>query len=392
MGDIVDMVGGWQWVVRYGLIGVTIGVLMGGAAYCIFLERKISAWVQDRRGPNRVGPWGLLQSIADGGKMLLKEDVIPGCVEKPLFLLAPCIAFMPALLTFAVIPWGGTVVLGGQKVLIQVASVDIGLLYILSLAGVGTYGIIIGGWASNSKYSFLGAFRSISMMLSYEIPLGLCILVAVLVAGELRLEEIVDYQAKHGWLVLAHPLTFLILVICVFAETNRLPFDMAESEQELVGGFHTEYSAMKFGMFFLGEYCHIMIGSAFVVALFLGGSHLPLGLSLHGNDSILAGLLQVGIYWAKIVVFIVLFMWVRWTLPRFRYDQILRIAWQGLMPMMMATVAITGFMLVMGWHEWWQMLLSNVPVAAGAYWVMSRKPAAAITGRQPNLPEVAVKL
>lgn len=254
------------------LMVVLITIIMGFVAYAILLERKVCAWLQDRIGPNRAGPLGLLQPIADGVKFLLKEDFTPRGADRPLFFLAPCIAFAVAMIGFAVIPWGGPLDLGGpEPVRVQVAGVDIGLLYILAVGAMGVYGLVLAGWSSNNKFSFYGGMRAAAQTLSYEIPMGLAILVVVLTTGQVRLEKIVEYQMQSTWNVLLHPLAFLILLVTAFAETNRMPFDLAESEQELVGGYHTEYSSMKMALFFLGEYAHLITVSAFMTALFLGG-------------------------------------------------------------------------------------------------------------------------
>jgi len=253
-----------QFGVSILLANVVFGVMNGAVAYCIYYERKIAAWTQDRPGPNRVGPWGLFQPIADGVKFLLKEDVVPNHVDKPLFVLAPALIFVVGFIGFAAIPWGGKLSIGDRLVDVQVANPDIGLLYILGVASMSVYGVVLGGWASNSKYSFYGAIRATAQMLSYEIPLGLCILIIVLTMGTLRLESITLEQTGHwgGWLpqwnIFLHPLAFVVLFICALAEANRTPFDLAEAEQELVGGYHTEYSALKFGMFFLAEYAHMI--------------------------------------------------------------------------------------------------------------------------------------
>ncbi len=336
-----------------------LGGLLGAVAYCIYFERKISGWIQDRHGPNRVGPVGLLQPIADGAKFLLKEDVVPGHVDKPLFILAPAFMFVVAFIGFAAIPWGGQLQIGDKLVNIQVANPDIGLLYILGVASMGVYGIVLGGWASNNKYSLFGAIRATASMLSYEIPMGLCILVVVLTMGTLRLEDITIAQSSEYWVgfipkwnVFLHPLAFIILFITTLAESNRTPFDVAEAEQELVGGFHTEYSALKFGMFFLGEYAHMITASGLICVLFLGGYHLP-GLSWTQPEATAwyAVLAKFAVLSGKIVFFIFLMMWLRWTLPRFRYDQLLWIAWQRLIPATLGLFVLTTFLVYTQNHQ-----------------------------------------
>ena len=302
---------------------VVFGGMNGAVAYCIYFERKISAWIQDRCGPNRVGPWGLLQPIADGLKFVLKEDVIPRHVDKALYILAPAMIFLIAFLGFAAIPWGGQLRIGEHLLNVQVANPDIGLLYILGVVSMGVYGVVLGGWASNNKYSFYGGIRATAQMLSYEIPMGVCILIVVLTMGSLRLEAITLGQTPYWsdvfpqWNIFLHPLAFLILFITQLAECNRAPFDLAEAEQELVGGFHTEYSALKFGMFFLAEYASMITGSAFICVLFLGGWHLPwIPWAQPEATSLFAVLFKMLVLSAKVALFIFLMMWIRWTLPR----------------------------------------------------------------------------
>lgn len=345
----------WPWLeTQLGfstlLMAVVLVLLLTMVAYCIYFERKVSALVQDRHGPNRVGPWGLLQPMADGLKMFLKEDFIPGNADRLIFILAPALVFTTALVTFAIIPWGGELMFAsGRIVQVQVASMDIGLLYFLSVAELGVYGIVLGGWASNNKYSLYGAMRAAAQLLSYEVPLGLAILVVVITAGDLRLERIVAAQVESGgcWHVLLHPLSCLILLIAAFAESNRAPFDVAEAEQELVGGYHTEYSSMKFGLFFLAEYAHMIIGSALITMLYFGGWELfpfswKLGWAwldwLNTSPTWPAVVLRCAVVTAKIASFLFIYMWVRWTIPRFRYDQLMSLAWKGLVPTALALV------------------------------------------------------
>lgn len=385
-----------QFGVSILLALAVIGGLLGAVAYCIYFERKISAWIQDRHGPNRVGPVGLLQPIADGAKFLLKEDVVPGHVDKPLFILAPAFVFIVALVGFAAIPWGGQLQIGETLVRIQVANPDIGLLYILGVTSMGVYGIVLGGWASNNKYSFLGAIRATASMLSYEIPMGLCILVVVLTMGTLRLEEITIAQSSEYWVgfipkwnVFLHPLAFLILFITILAESNRSPFDTAEAEQELVGGFHTEYSALKFGMFFLGEYAHMITASALISVLFLGGYHLP-GLAWTNPDATqwYAVLAKFTVLSAKIVFFIFLMMWIRWSLPRFRYDQLLWLAWQRLIPATLGLFVLTTFLVYTGNHQSPIWALSGNGLIILVMLATSSMGKAEVSGRQANLPPI----
>jgi NADH-quinone oxidoreductase subunit H len=351
------------------VILVVIHVILLGCAYLIMLERKLSAWIQDRVGPNRVGPMGLLQPIADGLKFILKEEFFPRGADRTLFLLAPALVIVPAMIGFAVIPWGGTLDLStlpfglaewlgvvGEKVNIVVADVNIGLIYLLAVASLGVYGVVLGGWASNSKYSFFGALRASAQMISYEIPMGLSILAVVLFAGTIIPAEMVQNQlAGHSWYLLHQPLAAVLFYTCLLAENNRAPFDLAEAESELVGGYHTEYSSMKFAMFFLAEYSHMVVGSAFFVMLFLGGwslNPLPIGPDLPFEGGLLMILIQFGVILGKIFLVICLTMALRWTLPRFRFDQLMRLAWEGMIPAALFVVLVTSFIVFMGWQSW----------------------------------------
>lgn len=374
---------------------LVVGALQGAVAYCIYFERKIAAWTQDRFGPNRVGPWGLFQPIADGLKFVFKEDVIPGHVDKVLFVAAPTIIFIIAFVAFAAIPWGGQLSLGGKLVDIQVARPDIGLLYILGVASMSVYGVVLGGWASNNKYSFYGAMRATAQMLSYEIPMGVCILVVVLTMGTVRLEQIALEQTGYWggfipqWNVFLHPVAFVILFVTALAEANRTPFDLAEAEQELVGGYHTEYSALKFGMFFLAEYAHMITSSAMIAVLFLGGAHLP-GVSLCQPDAATwaAVIVKMSVMAAKICAFLFVMMWIRWTIPRFRFDQLMRLAWKGLIPLTLVLFAWTTGLVYCGVHRspGWALLGNLLAVTLSVASVSWR--AAPISGRQRNMPLV----
>ncbi len=372
---------------------VIVGAMQGAVAYCIYYERKIAAWIQDRYGPNRVGPWGILQPIADGLKFIMKEDVVPHHVDKPLFILAPAIIFVVAFIGFAAIPWGGQWNLDGHIVDIQVANPDIGLLYILGVAAMGVYGVVLGGWASNNKYSFYGAIRATAQMLSYEIPMGVCILIVALTMGAVRLESITLSQTGYWfgflpqWNVLLHPLAFIILFVTALAEANRSPFDLAEAEQELVGGYHTEYSALKFGMFFLAEYAHMITGSAFIAVLFLGGWHFPwIPWTQPEATQWYAVLAKMAVLSAKICVFLFVMMWVRWTVPRFRFDQLMRLAWKGLIPITLALLVWTTVLVYFGKPRSGWALLGNAIIlfVSFAYAASGGR----VTGRQRNLPVV----
>lgn len=309
-------------------------------------ERRVSGFIQDRLGPNRVGPFGLLQPIADALKFFLKEDIIPSHVEKPLYILAPMLILVPALMTFAVIPFGDEIYryFGGHLVGIrfQVADLNVGVLYILAIASLGVYGIVIGGWASNNKYSLMGGLRSSSQMISYEIPLGLSIISVVMLSGSLRLQDIVQDQA-HLWNFIRQPLAFIIFLVSAFAETNRLPFDLPEAEQELVGGYHTEYSSMKFASFMLSEYANMITSSALIVTLFLGGWQVPFGILDGLNLPIIwEQIIQILSFVIKTGFMLFVFIWVRWTLPRFRFDQLMNLGWKSLLPLALLNIILTG--------------------------------------------------
>ncbi len=309
-----------------------VAVMLLSVAYMILAERKIAGWIQDRIGPNRAGPRGIVQPICDGLKLLFKEDYTPGHVSRLLFIIAPAITMGLAVAAFAVIPFGGEIEIAGRMIPLQIAPVDIGILFILAAGSLGVYGVLLGGWASNNKYSFIGGLRVAAQMLSYETPLALAILSIVMLSGSIRLEKIVQLQidggpACLGWNVFSQPLVFLIFLVCIFAETKRVPFDLTECEQELVGGYHTEYSSMKFGLYFLGEYAHMIVASSLAIVLFFGGWHVPF-ITSH-DSSITAAALRCICFYVKLWMFIYFYMWVRWTLPRFRIDQVMRIGWKA---------------------------------------------------------------
>ena len=335
------------------ILGIVFLIILPMVSYSVYAERRVSALIQDRLGPNRVGPAGLFQPIADAFKFILKEDFTPANVNKFYYWLAPCLAMVPAIMTIAVVPFGST--LFGVPMVI--ADINVGVLYVFAIASLGVYGIVIAGWSSNSKYPFLGGIRSSSQMISYELSLGLAVIPIFLLVGQLRLTSIVRYQIEQGWMIapfighwtdgwkwlLAIPMfiSFVVFTIAIFAETNRLPFDLPEAEQELVGGYHTEYGSMKFALFFLGEYAAMITGSAIIVTLFLGGWHLPVPWwnhahgfhwllidgSLGGWRGVLGGLFNILVFFAKVTVLLLFFIRVRWTLPRFRYDQLMRLGW-----------------------------------------------------------------
>jgi len=325
-------------------------------AYAVLVERKVSAFIQDRVGPNRtvpplvlkipvVGPllqrWGIFQPMADGLKFILKEDFTPGYVRKAYFWLAPAITMVPAFLVLAVIPFGSTLGNPGNKMVI--ADLNVGILFTLGIVSLGVYGIVLAGYASNSKYPFLGGIRSSAQMISYEIAMGLSVIPVFLISGDLNLGRLIEWQGQNVWMVVCCPVSFFIFLVAAFAETNRLPFDMPESESELVGGYHTEYSSMKFALFFLGEYANMVASSAMMVTLFFGGWTLP-GLT-EPASSVAGGLLHIAIFVAKLLVLMLVFIWVRWMLPRFRYDQLMDLGWRRFIPVALANILATAVVL-----------------------------------------------
>ena len=317
-------------------------LLIIGVMVMIWSERRVSGWIQDRLGPNRVGPQGLLQPIADGIKFLFKEDLIPNHVDKPLYVLAPAMLLIPALVAVAVVPFGDTIRILGYDIELQVADINIGILYILAITSLGVYGVVIGAWASNNKYSLLGGLRSSAQMISYELTLGLAIIGVLMLSESLSLRTIAEEQGPYPWKwnFLIHFPAFLAFTTAMFAETNRLPFDLAEAEQELVAGYHTEYSSMKFAMFFMAEYMNMIVGSAVVVTLFLGGWHF-FGLENVGTP-FWSGVISFAIFFVKTGIFLFVFIWVRWTLPRFRYDQLMNFGWKFLLPVALTSIVVTG--------------------------------------------------
>lgn len=316
------------------------------AMYSTYAERKVAAFMQDRLGPNRAGPFGILQPLADGVKMFMKEEIIPQVSNKFLFILGPSIAMFTACITGAVIPWGTSLNIGGHEFSLQVTDINIGILYVMAITSIGVYGIMIGGWASNNKYSLLGALRASSQMISYEVAMGLAIIALIMTTGTLSLKGIAAMQTGWHWNVIYQPLGFIIFLVCAFAETNRTPFDLPESDSELIGGYHTEYSSMKLGFYLFAEYINMFISSAIISTLYFGGYNMPfigrLGLS-HNLETILG----VVFLFAKIFFFIFFFMWVRWTVPRFRFDQLMNLGWKILIPLSIFNVAITGFIILM---------------------------------------------
>ncbi len=346
-------------------IVIVFGAIQVLAAFLVYVERKVCAYMQMRIGPNRVGPAGLLQSVADGLKFLLKEESLPGQADKVIFILAPCIALTTAMLSFAVVPFGATdnpdaADYAGKYQFMIAPGIDIGILFIFAVSSLAVYGIILGGWASNNKYSLLGGLRSSAQIISYEIPLGLSILGVVLMTGSLNLERIIWRQAEQGilgWNIWYQPLAFLLFMISAFAECNRLPFDLPETEQELVGGYHTEYNAFKLLFFFLGEYTHMVTTSFLMVILFWGGWHFP---GIASTESF--PLLKLIVFAGKVTVMILFYMFIRWTIPRFRFDQLMGLAWKVLIPL-----ALVNLVMVMVVKEFWpQQLWLLLPASVAA--------------------------
>lgn len=343
------------------LILVLFAITLGIAAYSTYFERKVAAWLQDRVGPDRAGPFGILQPLADAGKMFFKEDFIPAASERFLFIIAPGIAMFTACLTGAVIPWGTDLHIGERIVSLQVADVNIGILFIMGIVSIGVYGIIIGGWSSNNKYSLFGAIRASSQMISYELAMGVCIITIVMMTGSLGVRDIVASQGGQlydlswmpsgmDWNIFYQPLCFIIFFTCALAECNRAPFDLAECESELIGGYHTEYGSMKLGFFLFAEYVNMFISSAVISAVFFGGFNFP-GMSYFADSPNLLAILSVGAFFTKTIFFIFVFMWIRWTLPRFRYDQLMHLGWKKLIPLALINMMITG--LVYAYNQGW---------------------------------------
>ena len=347
----------WNFVIFSVVkIAIVIGVVQGMVAYAVLAERKISAWIQDRVGPNRcappfvkaipgLGPFmirlGLFQPLADGLKFMLKEDFTPAGVRKVYFWLAPAIAVIPSMLVIAVIPFGSQ--LGHQQMVI--ANLNVGILYTFGIVSLGVYGIVLAGYAANSKYPFLGGIRSSAQMISYEISMGMSVIPLFLIVGNLNLNQIIGWQAQHGWLALYSPVSFIIFLVAAFAETNRLPFDLPEAETELVGGYHTEYSSMKFALFFLGEYSNMIASAGMMVTLFFGGWTLPFWGLDHPATGLVMGLVQILVFLAKMLLFMGLFIWVRWMFPRFRYDQLMDLGWRKFVPLALVNILVTAVVL-----------------------------------------------
>jgi len=322
------------------LISAILGISLVIAMYTTLAERKFAGFFQDRVGPNRAGPWGLLQPLADGVKLFTKEEIIPTHASTFLFVLGPSLSMFTACITTAVIPWGQDLFLFGRQISLQVADINVGVLYVFGVVSLGVYGVMIGGWASNNKFSLLAAVRSASQNISYEIAMGLSIIALLMMTGTLSLREISEQQAGMNWNIFYQPLGFLIFMICSFAETNRTPFDLPECETELVGGHHTEYSSMKLGFYLFAEYINMFVSSAIMASLYFGGYNYPF-MHLINNPNV-AALIGVAVFFTKILLFIFFFIWVRWTVPRLRYDQLMKLGWKVLIPLAIINIALTG--------------------------------------------------
>lgn len=325
-------------------IAIVVHVVLIGVAYTVYAERRISAFIQNRYGPNRVGYEGLLQPFADVVKLAFKEDIVPEKANKSVHRLAPMISIFVALTTMAVIPFGHTIELFGRIIPLQITDVNVGILYILALTSLGVYGITLSGWSSNSKYSLFGGIRSSAQMISYELSMGLSIIGVVLITGSLSLQDIVIHQYGWKWNIILQPVGFIIFLVASFAETNRAPFDIPEAEPELVGGYHTEYSSMKFALFFLAEYANMIIASAVIVTLYLGGWQFPY-LQEFGLNPLVVSLIQVASFVLKVAFLVFFFIWVRWSIPRFRYDQLMNLGWKVLLPLSILNIIVTAIVI-----------------------------------------------
>jgi len=334
----------WALVIeKMLLITVVVSVSLGVAMYSTWAERKVAAALQDRPGPNRAGWFGLLQPVADAVKLFSKEEIIPSKSNKVLFVLGPALAMMAAVMTSAVIPWGDKLVIGGKDISLQVADLNIGMLYVFAVVALGVYGVMIGGWSSNNKFSLLAAIRGASQNISYELAMGLSLIALLFVTGSLSLKDIVVEQQNSHWNIIYQPLGFLLFLVCAFAECNRTPFDLPEAENELNFGYHQEYSSMKLGFYLFAEYVNMFISSVIMATLYFGGYDIPFfNEAASGWDPNLLGLLGFGALMTKAFIFIFVFMWVRWTIPRFRYDQLMNLGWKSLIPLALINMVITA--------------------------------------------------
>ena len=336
---------------KLSLISIIVTIALLFAMYSTYAERKVAAWLQDRRGPNRAGPGGILQPFADAIKLFSKEDIIPSHANKVLFIMGPGLAMMAALMTSAVIPWGSYIQTATRQISLQIADLNIAILYVFGVVALGVYGIMIGGWASNNKFSLLSALRGASQNISYELAMGLSIIALIMVSGTLSLGEIVTQQQDHIWNIFKQPLGFLIFIVCAFAECNRTPFDLPEAENELNFGYHQEYSSMKLGFYLFAEYINMYISSAIMVTLYFGGYDIPFMNDAALGHSWWVALLGFGCLMAKTIFFVFVFMWVRWTIPRFRYDQLMNLGWKSMIPLALVNMVLTGAAILL-WRDY----------------------------------------
>lgn len=336
-------------IIEKGIFIVIIfAITMLMAMYSTLAERKVAAWLQDRVGPNRAGKGGILQPLADGLKLFSKEEFLPDTPNKFLFVVGPAISMSVALMTSAVIPWGDKLHLFGRDIILQATDIDVAILYVFGVLSVGVYGIMIGGWASNNKFSLMSAMRAASQMISYEVAMGLSIIALLMMTETLSLREIAAQQSGMNWNIFYQPLGFIIFLVCSFAETNRTPFDLAECEAELIGGYHTEYSSMRMGFYLFAEYASMFISSTILAVLYLGAYNYPgMAWAVENWGVNIANVIGIFVLFGKICFFIFFFMWVRWTIPRFRYDQLMRLGWQMLIPLAIANIVITGVVILL---------------------------------------------
>ncbi|PLK44607.1 NADH-quinone oxidoreductase subunit NuoH [Emticicia sp. TH156] len=376
----------WKALIILVIFAITLGI----AAYSTWAERKVAGYIQDRPGPNRAGWGGLLQPLADAGKMFFKEDFIPAQADKWLFILGPCLSMFTALMSSAVVPFGNSFLIDGKFVAVQAIEINIGILYVFGVVSLGVYGVMIGGWASNNKFSLLGAIRAASQNISYELAMGMSIIAILMLTGSLSIRTIVEQQHGFNWNFFYQPLGCLIFIVCAFAECNRTPFDLPECETELVGGYHTEYSSMKLGFYLFAEYINMFASSAVTACLFFGGYNYP-GMDYVQNALIgwfgqtvgynLATFIGIGSMFVKILFGIFFFMWVRWTLPRFRYDQLMNLGWKGLIPLAVANLVITAVAMLSGYRlvGIWVGLAVMILIIS-AFWALRPRKKEAILG------------
>jgi NADH-quinone oxidoreductase subunit H len=337
------------------LIIVVVMVSLFVAMYSTYFERKVAGFMQDRRGPNRAGPFGILQPLADGMKLFFKEEIVPNFSSKFLFILGPILAMLTAIMVSAVIPWGDKFHIFNRDVSLQIADINIGILYVFGVVSLGVYGIMIGGWASNNKFSLLGAMRAASQIISYELALGISLIALLMLTGTLSLNEMVHQQKDGIWNIFKQPLGFLIFLICAFAETNRTPFDLPEAENELMGGYHAEYSSMKLGFYLFAEYVNMFLSGAVMTTLYFGGYDIPFvndASLMHTIGMNWVAIIEGAVLFIKIALFIFLFMWVRWTVPRFRYDQLMNLGWKILLPLSLLNMLVTGALILLKQNHW----------------------------------------